>query len=131
GSLFQLLCTARTRAGEDTLARWLLAPADRSEIGERQVAVAELRPLLDLREDLGLLGANLRTGVDLGGLAQWGSAPPILIARWPRLVAPLLAAINVAAVVAWIFFGLATSLLFLAFLLGAGFALAFHRRTRQ
>jgi hypothetical protein len=27
GSLFELLCTARTRAGEDTLAAWLLAPA--------------------------------------------------------------------------------------------------------
>ena len=28
GSLFELLCTARTHIGEDTLARWLLAPAD-------------------------------------------------------------------------------------------------------
>src|SRR6266849_2617170 len=27
GSLFELLCTARTHIGEDTLARWLLAPA--------------------------------------------------------------------------------------------------------
>ena len=28
GSLFERLCTARTRAGEETLADWLLAPAD-------------------------------------------------------------------------------------------------------
>src|SRR5581483_9950108 len=27
GSLFELLCTARTRAGQDTLAAWLLHPA--------------------------------------------------------------------------------------------------------
>ena len=27
GSLFELLCTARTRSGENTLAQWLLAPA--------------------------------------------------------------------------------------------------------
>ena len=27
GSLFELLCTARTHIGEDTLARWLLVPA--------------------------------------------------------------------------------------------------------
>jgi hypothetical protein len=26
GSLFELLCTARTRAGEETLAQWLLSP---------------------------------------------------------------------------------------------------------
>src|SRR5512138_660036 len=28
GSLFELLCTARTRPGADALASWLLAPAD-------------------------------------------------------------------------------------------------------
>ena len=27
GSIFELLCTARTRAGQETLAKWLLAPA--------------------------------------------------------------------------------------------------------
>ena len=27
GSLFELLCTARTRVGQETLANWLLAPA--------------------------------------------------------------------------------------------------------
>src|SRR5690606_37528060 len=32
GSLFELLCTARTRMGEQALARWLLAPAHASEI---------------------------------------------------------------------------------------------------
>jgi hypothetical protein len=31
GSLFELLSIARTRAGEDTLASWLLAPADSPE----------------------------------------------------------------------------------------------------
>src|SRR5207302_6775368 len=59
GSLFELLCTARTRAGEDTLASWLLATADPDEVLVRQAAVAELRPQLDLREDLALLGGDL------------------------------------------------------------------------
>ena len=31
-SVFELLCTARTRAGEETLARWLLAPASPDEV---------------------------------------------------------------------------------------------------
>ena len=35
-SLFELLSIARTRAGEETLAAWLLAPADPDEIVARQ-----------------------------------------------------------------------------------------------
>ncbi len=49
GSLFELLCTARTRTGEDTLAAWLKAPAKPAEVRARQEAVAELRLQLDLR----------------------------------------------------------------------------------
>src|SRR5204863_6097160 len=41
-SLFELLCTARTRAGRDTLARWLLEPASPDEVRLRQGAVREL-----------------------------------------------------------------------------------------
>jgi hypothetical protein len=48
GSLFERLCSARMRKGEDTLARWLLGPAPVEEVGARQEAVAELRPQLDL-----------------------------------------------------------------------------------
>jgi len=53
GSLFELLCTARTYIGEDTLARWLLTPAAPDAVHARHDAVNELRPRLDLREDLG------------------------------------------------------------------------------
>jgi len=59
GSLFELLSTARTRVGEETLARWLLAPATPDVLRDRQAAVAELRPRLDLREDLALLGEGI------------------------------------------------------------------------
>ena len=72
GSLFELLCTARTRAGEETLAAWLLDPAAPETIRDRQRAVAELRPLLDLREDLELLGVEVRGGIDPSALASWG-----------------------------------------------------------
>lgn len=50
GSLYELLCTARTQAGQDVLARWLLNPADRPTIIERQQAIKELRDQVDLRE---------------------------------------------------------------------------------
>ena len=76
GSLFELLCTARTRTGEDTLAAWLLAGAGPDEVRARQAAVAELRPQLDLREDLALLGSDLPAGVDFDRVAAWERPRP-------------------------------------------------------
>lgn len=77
GSLFELLSTARTRIGEDTLAGWLLKPAPPNTIFARQQAVDELRPRLDLREKLAVLAEDARTGVDPIALANWGEAPPL------------------------------------------------------
>src|SRR5262249_39841135 len=86
GSLFELLCTARTRTGEDTLAAWLCRPARAEEVRQRQEAVAELRPQLDLREDLALLGDDVPAGVEFGGLARWGEAEPTLRSLSLRLL---------------------------------------------
>jgi hypothetical protein len=35
GSIFELICTARTKAGEETLARWLLEPANAATVRAR------------------------------------------------------------------------------------------------
>jgi hypothetical protein len=78
GSLFDLLCTARTHIGEDTLARWLLEPANPETVRERHEAVDELRPRLDLREQLAAAAEEARTGVDPIGLAAWGEGPALL-----------------------------------------------------
>ncbi len=102
GSLFELLCTARTRAGEDTLASWLLRAADMEEIRARQAAVAELRPLLDLREDLALLGSDVPAGVDFNALAAWGAESPLLTARWPRWAALILGLLTTTALAGWL-----------------------------
>jgi hypothetical protein len=77
GSLFERLCTARTRSGEVTLARWLLAPADPETIRGRQTAIRELTPRLDLREDLELLGRDVRAGIDPEELIAWGKQPQV------------------------------------------------------
>jgi hypothetical protein len=74
-SLFELLCTARTHVGEETLARWLKSPAAPALVRERQAAVAELRPNLKLREDLAVLAQEAHTGVDPVSLAAWGESP--------------------------------------------------------
>jgi hypothetical protein len=63
GSLYELLCGARTTRGEETLAAWLTTPADPATVRERQSAVRELTSRLDLREDLAVLGDEVATSV--------------------------------------------------------------------
>lgn len=101
GSLFELLSTARTRMGEETLAAWLLAPARPDEIRARQAAITELRPRLDLREDLARLGGDVRAGVDAAALRAWASEPPARVSRAARIVAAALVAALLAAIAAW------------------------------
>jgi hypothetical protein len=91
GSLFELLSTARTGAGERTLAEWLLGPGEREDVAARQEAVAELRPRIDLREEIALMGEDIRAAVDARGLAQWGTASPVRFFKGARVVAPVLA----------------------------------------
>ncbi|MBP6716031.1 MAG: DNA mismatch repair protein MutS, partial [Acidobacteria bacterium] len=74
GSVFQLLNTARTEAGEDTLAGWLLAGAPPAEIRDRQAAVAELRPNVDFRERLAATTVGAHTG-RTGRLTTWATKP--------------------------------------------------------
>jgi hypothetical protein len=103
GSLFELLCRAQTAAGEQTLARWLLEPAAPDQIGERQTAVAELNPLLELREDLAILGPEVRTGASVERMREWAEAPRRLGGRLQRLTALGLAlAVAGSAAVAWL-----------------------------
>ncbi len=102
GSLFELLSTARTRVGEETLAHWLLSPAAPDVVRARQTAVVELRPQLDLREDLALLGEGVRSGEDARTLAVWAAAPPWPVSGAMRVIAPVLAAIAVVALILWI-----------------------------
>ncbi|MFA6240367.1 MAG: hypothetical protein WC655_05540 [Candidatus Hydrogenedentales bacterium] len=90
GSLFQLMCLARTRAGQQTLADWLCTPADLDEITARQRAVEELRTRLDLREDLAQFGQGIREGVQPGVLIRWATGPQEFQVMKARIVATLL-----------------------------------------
>jgi hypothetical protein len=105
GSLFELLCIARTHIGEDTLARWLMTPAAPEVVRERNQAVNELRPRIDLREDLAVLGEDARTGVDPISLAAWGEAPPSIPKDGVRVTMWLLTGLGVigfASLVTWL-----------------------------
>ena len=127
-SLFQLLSTAQTQAGEDTLASWLRNPADRTEVTSRQAAVRDLLPRLELRERLATAGAEMRAAVHPTALRDWATAPPVLHATWPRVVALALSVLTVAAVVAW-GMGASGALALLALAALAVFAGRFRKRT--
>ncbi len=100
GSLFELLCQARTRMGEETLAEWLLEPASPDTVGGRQQAVAELAPRLELREDLAVLGEDARAGVHPAALVAWGERGPLLAPSPFRTVARGFSVLGAVAAVA-------------------------------
>lgn len=101
GSLFELLCTARTQIGEETLARWLLAPAPAAEVRRRQEAVEDLRGRLDLRETIALLGEDVRGVVDPAALVAWAESPPWQPRPFERALAIVLPALTCVALAAW------------------------------
>jgi MutS domain V len=101
GSLFELLSLARTRMGEDTLAAWLLSPSPVAQLTQRHAAVAELRSRLDLREDIAILGEDLKVGIHPDALTEWAEAPNQLTHRWLRWLSLLLAIAAIAAAIVW------------------------------
>ncbi len=130
GGLFELLSIARTRSGEETLARWLLTPAPVEVLAQRHAAIDELRPLLSLREDLAVLGEEVRTGLRSEPLAAWSEKPPILDSPWARIFAVLLVAMTLLALGMSIYTGYAA--LFFTFLAAeAIFGLYFRTRVER
>ena len=101
GSLFELISTARTAAGERTLAEWLLSPAAPAEVRGRQQGVREMHDAVQLREDLALLGEDIRVGVHVELLTAWGTAPPVPYFRGARAAALAIAIANIATFAAF------------------------------
>ncbi|HEX7140386.1 MAG TPA: hypothetical protein VF219_21225, partial [Vicinamibacterales bacterium] len=99
GSVFELMNTASTEAGEETLAGWLRAPATIAEIRARQTAAAELREKIDFREDLAVLAAESEVS-RTGSLASWATAPPAGLTRVAQVV--LVACGATMAMVTWL-----------------------------
>jgi MutS domain V len=107
GSLFELLNTARTEAGEETLAAWLRSGAAVDEVLARQAAVDELRGNLEFREDVAVLAAEGEVS-RTGHLARWSAMAPAGFSPAVRLVfggcaivAAALTALAIEEVVPW------------------------------
>jgi len=128
GSLFELLCTARTRAGEEILAKWLLAPAPPDEVRLRNAAVSELRTRLDLREDLAVSGRDFRSGVQPEALSAWGEGSSTLQPGMLQIISALLAFLWMCSLLAWAIWGLKYPAILIS-VLNLGLASKFRRQT--
>jgi hypothetical protein len=105
GSLYELLCTARTAAGKNILAQWLLGPAPVEEIEDRQQAIQELTPRLNFREDLAVSGEEIRSRARAEALLAWAETPPVLRPMPARAVAFLLSILWLLSLLGWAIWG--------------------------
>jgi hypothetical protein len=124
-SLFELLSTARTRGGEARLAGWLKSPSPAPDLRARHEAVDELRPLLDLREQIAVLGDDFRTGVHPEQLVAWAGAPAHPFPAWRRVLAFVFAVVTFGTLLWWLATDLADANARLAFVIVAALEGAF------
>jgi len=113
------------RMGEDTLAAWLLCPAAPEEVRERQAVVAELRHLLDLREEIAFLASQFPSHFEIETLVAWGRTRSMKVSRGTGFAAIVLLALTLAALAGCIL-RIGPLPLLLAVFLAAG--VAFWRR---
>jgi hypothetical protein len=131
GSLFELLCSARTRSGEQTLASWLKGPATPDEIAQRQKAVEELRANVDLREDLAVLGEEVNAVIHPSWMKRWGTAPRVLDSHRSRILAPVLSLLMIASLVYYFAFFGSGWFVVIALAAGGAFGLYYRKRVRD
>jgi len=82
----------------------LKSPADAESIHARQEAVAELRSELDFREELALIGTEVRRELHPDSLNRWANAPAVRFSTLLRTSAILLPVLAIFAAIGWAFF---------------------------
>jgi hypothetical protein len=129
GSLFELLSSARTHAGEEALAEWLKTPSHPGDVRIRQRSVDELRHRIDFREDMALAGAPVR-GVDTTSLTTWATSPAILRNGWTQPAAAAIAAAAIGTGIVWAVTGQPAPFLLIVIVV-TFFSAAFRGRLEQ
>jgi hypothetical protein len=86
GSLYQLLCSARTHIARETLAHWMTAPAELGEIHARHEAISELRPRRELPELLATAGPMQVSDFRPEFLKAWVAEASSNFPMWAPLV---------------------------------------------
>ncbi len=100
GSLFEMLCIARTSLGRRGLAKYLLEASTIDETFSRQEAVRELRGRTDLREKIGTLGEFEFLESHQNTFDQWLNSPRLSFTRPLPVIAALTSALVAGIVVA-------------------------------
>jgi hypothetical protein len=100
GSLFELLCVARTAIGRRGLANYLLAPASPEEAISRQAAVRELSLRGKLREHVALLGDFEAAESRRETFTDWLDSPAVRFHPVLRVAAAVSSAAVLSAVLA-------------------------------
>ncbi len=100
GSLYELISQAASAPGQHTLAEWLLHPAAADEIIQRQQAVRELTPRLDLREQLALAADAIHEGTP-EALIRWAESREDTVPRWLLYAGPPLAVLWLVSMFYW------------------------------
>jgi MutS-like protein len=101
GGLYELISQAASAPGQHTLAGWLLSPAEPNEITQRQEAIRELAPRLDLREQLALAADAIHEGTP-EALTRWAESTETTVPGWLLYAAPPLALLWLASLLYWI-----------------------------
>jgi hypothetical protein len=103
GSMFELLCTTRSRVGQRRLASYLLDVPDRDETLARQEAVKELAPHSDLRERICLLGNYTFQSCDWEPFGEWLDSTVITVAGAFRWILPTVScALALLVLIPWL-----------------------------
>jgi MutS domain V len=89
GSLFDLLCIARTSIGRRGLANYLVAAPTLEETLLRQEAVQELRGLVDLRERIAALGEFDYAESKWSTFEDWLNSPTLSFHRYLPIAAAI------------------------------------------
>ena len=89
GSLFELLCIARTSIGQRGLANYLVEAPALEETLLRQEAVRELRERVDLREKIATLGELASSESKWNIFEDWLNSPTLSFSRYLPLVAAI------------------------------------------
>jgi len=100
-SLFALLSDRESVAGASTLAKWLLEPASPHAVRNRQSAIAELTPRLDLRESFAVVERPRPGKSAFEQEMQSVAAMPETISLGAALLMAFLGALNFATVWGW------------------------------
>jgi len=138
-SLFQLLCTARTLSGIQTLSDWLLHPASNAAIRERQAAVAELRERVTLREDLAILESlpsDRKTKSDqesreIDFVLNWAEQPSSALPPYAAVIGVVLSILTIGSLISWFQFGIGAGWFVVAIFAQIVFASIFRKKIRS